>query len=204
MKMLIKKALRQIRKIIQFYYYIRLIQTPVWPEIKKFIARTESGINYIHYAKYYILYKTIIDRKPDYVLELGSGISTLIIGFALRENKKGKLVSMEESKTYSESILKNIDSSYSIETHVEETTEDTYKDFSGTRFVSIPDYSYDIVFIDGPRSKTIDLDTFFILEKNPKAFVLIDNRKRTYNAFKTKYNSYFDHLTNIGYINIKK
>src|SRR5204863_6639767 len=57
------------------------------------------------------LYKYVLKTKPKYILELGSGISTVVIAYALNSIKDQgyscKFVSMEESEPYYEQ-LKNL------------------------------------------------------------------------------------------------
>ncbi len=197
-----EKMLRLFRKVANWYYLFRLQRLPVWVEIERFKKHVTFGKTYPHYAKYYILYKTIRNLKPLYTLELGSGISSLIIGFALKENGGGVLVSMEESGEYGKEVMETIGHEYPIELHIEEAIEDKYTDFEGNRYQNIPRKPYDFIFIDGPRTKKVDLDVFYILEYCPNARVLIDNRKRTFDAFKSRFRSSFNTITNIGYINL--
>src|SRR3989344_5328602 len=199
-----EKMLRLFRKVANWYYLFLLQRLPVWDEIRRFKKYATFGKTYPHYAKYYILYRTIRGLKPLYVLELGSGISSLIIGYALKENRVGTLVSMEESEIYGKEVIKVIGHEYPIELHVEQAIEDRYADFEGNRYQNIPKKPYDFIVIDGPRTKRVDLDAFYILEYCPNARVLIDNRKRAFNAFKSRFKSSFNIITNIGYINLSK
>ena len=48
------------------------------------------------------IFDTIRVKKPNLVLDLGSGLTTLITGFALRKNGRGKVVSWEHSLEYLE------------------------------------------------------------------------------------------------------
>jgi len=186
-----------------FYYRLLLQRMPVCSEIKRFKKDSLfSNKPYKHYAKYYILYKRVKKMKPRYVLELGSGISTLIIGYALKENGKGTLISMEENSEYGKKVMSIIGDTYPVEMNIEGTVQDVYKGIKGDRYKKIPQKEYNLIFIDGPRTQDIDLDAFYILEYRPKAEVLIDNRKKTFDAFKSRFNSRFNKIINIGYINI--
>lgn len=56
-----------------------------------------------------ILVETILYKKPDLVVELGAGASTILIATALEKNGAGKLISFEENEThhsYVQSIIK--------------------------------------------------------------------------------------------------
>jgi predicted O-methyltransferase YrrM len=47
-----------------------------------------------------VLLSLVLERKPDLVVEAGSGVSTLIIAYALRHVGKGRLISLEHEHTY--------------------------------------------------------------------------------------------------------
>lgn len=49
-----------------------------------------------------ILYKDIVKHKPDLVLELGGGVSSIIITKALKDIGKGRLVSIDHEEHYAE------------------------------------------------------------------------------------------------------
>jgi len=55
-----------------------------------------------------LLLGEIIDRKPGLVCELGSGTSTIITGYALQKQNKGKLVSIDHEQEYLEKTARQI------------------------------------------------------------------------------------------------
>ena len=55
-----------------------------------------------------IIVKLIKEKQPKTIVELGSGVSTIISGYALNENGKGKIVSLEEDPTFAEVTKENI------------------------------------------------------------------------------------------------
>ena len=52
--------------------------------------------------------ETILKEKPSFILEAGSGVSTIVIGLALQLNKKGKSISLDHEMFYFENTKKNI------------------------------------------------------------------------------------------------
>lgn len=48
--------------------------------------------------------KFLLDLQPNLVVEIGSGVSTIINGYTLRETGKGKLVSLENNNLHAEKI----------------------------------------------------------------------------------------------------
>ena len=55
-----------------------------------------------------ILVKLIKEKQPGIIVELGSGVSTIISGYALGENGKGKIVSLEEDPMFAKVTKENI------------------------------------------------------------------------------------------------
>ncbi len=55
-----------------------------------------------------LLLREILIRKPENIVEFGSGVSTLITGYALQMNKKGKLTSFDHDMHYGEKTIQNL------------------------------------------------------------------------------------------------
>jgi hypothetical protein len=189
---LFAKAYRTVKRLCA----LPLFFTPAWKEVKNFQALMNNNSfgfhRYINYHKYFILYRHIRKLKPNYVLELGSGITTLVIRKALEMNGRGQLVSMDENKDFAESM-----SEYGV--RYSEAIDDEYKGIKGKRYADIPDYPYDYVFVDGPTTPTVDLDTFYVLEKNPQARVIVDIRLNTVRALQSMYNFKYKRFLNLSF-----
>ena len=199
---IVRGAVWRIHRLINTFYKIILKRTPVWPVIEDFKNKIRQYPQFTwsydrHYYKYYIIYKTVRRLKPNYVLELGSGMSTAIIAAALQENGRGALITLDESAVYGNAV-ENIVGNPVV---ISEAEQAFFQNIAGTKYRSVPARDYDLIFVDGPVTKTVDLDAFFCLEKNPKTKVLIDNRKRTSYALMEHYPGRFNRVTNIGYIN---
>jgi predicted O-methyltransferase YrrM len=54
------------------------------------------------------LYSEIRSSRPEYILDLGSGMTTLISAYALRDNGGGKVVAWEHMEEYATSITKKL------------------------------------------------------------------------------------------------
>ncbi len=151
------------------------------------------------YAKFFIIYRTVRKLKPKYILECGCGVSTPIIARAIKKNGYGTLISMEQYESFAKVVSEIVGAS--VQMNVSDVEETVYNGISGTKYKNIPDYPYDLIFVDGPTTKTVDLDTFYLLEKHPNAKVLIDCRVPTIRALQTKYKGRYNRFTNMGYIN---
>lgn len=55
-----------------------------------------------------VLLEKIFEKKPRYVLELGSGLSTLLVAYALEKIGQGRLVSVEHSRFFRALTLRNV------------------------------------------------------------------------------------------------
>lgn len=197
-------SIKYIRKVIRFYHKILLKKEPVWEDIQRFKLEVKKyqafNKGYKHWSKYYTLYKTVRNLKPKFVLECGSGISTAIIIRALEENRTGgRLISIDESSQYGDVVRDVVGNK--VEMHISPSIEAEYEGLVGTRYENIPDFPYDLIFVDGPQTKTIDLDAFILLNKYPKTKVLVDCRVATVNALKQKFGGKFNSFLNLGFIN---
>jgi len=56
----------------------------------------------------HLIISTILEKKPGTVLELGSGLSTILAGYALKKVGKGRLVSIDHQKQFTDSVNNDI------------------------------------------------------------------------------------------------
>ena len=107
-----------------------------------------------------LLLREILIHKPKNVVEFGSGVSTLIIGYALEKNEQGKLTSFEHDMHYGEKTIQNIHL-HSLESYAEvisaPITEMNINDrtckWYGIETSKIPD-KIDMLIVDGPPAGT--------------------------------------------------
>jgi len=182
-----------LRKILQIRSRRTLQRnTELWIALQDYLKKTEStGCGYIDYA---CLYETIRKYRPVEILECGTGVSTLIIAHALRENEKetgisGHVTSMEEYAEWLEMSRQLLPWQYGkyVSFVLSHTVEDRYSLFRGVRYAEIPNKVYDFVFVDGPKYKspldggaTFDFDFIHVLRNAEKPVAcLIDKRLST-------------------------
>lgn len=190
---LVVKLETVLRKLSQVRS-LRTLQrdTELWLALQCYLKRTDStGCGYIDYA---CLYETIRHSKPVEILECGTGVSTLIIAHALRENEResgiaGHVTSMEEHVEWLEMSKQLMPPQYSkyVSFELSHTIEDRYSLFRGVRYADIPNKAYDFVFVDGPKYQspldggaTFDFDFIHVLRNARKPVsCLIDKRLST-------------------------
>ena len=140
------------------------------------------------------MYSAIRERRPLEVLECGSGVSTLIIAHALKENEaqtgqRGRVTSMDEHREWSEMAARLLPQTYHpyVDFRVSETVQDQFSLFRGVRYRDVPDRAYQFVFIDGPNyhspvdgTPTFDFDFIHVLRMARQPVeALIDKRVST-------------------------
>jgi len=182
-----------LRKLLQIRSQRNLQRdAELWSALQCYLKKTKStGCGYIDYA---CLYQTIRISKPVEILECGTGVSTLIIAHALRENERetgisGHVTSMEEHVEWLEMSKQLMPPQYSkyVSFKFSHTIEDRYSLFRGVRYACIPNKAYDFVFVDGPNYKspldggaTFDFDFIHVLQNSIRPVsCLIDKRLST-------------------------
>ena len=112
------------------------------------------------------LYNFVIETKPRKIIEFGSGVSSIALAYACNylKNKHDlfcEVVSIEENKKYLENIVmpnfpsklnKYIDFKYSSLQLREYQASSGYSAY-GVSFKNIPDFSYDLIYVDAPQVK---------------------------------------------------
>lgn len=165
-----QRALIQIQK-----------RTELWNVLQAVISPS-TGCSF---SDYWALYSYIKKNKPQEVLELGSGVSTLVIAQALFENGTGRVTSMEESLEYRDATDKTIPDSLRpyIDLTVSHVMEYCWGPFAGTAYEKIPKRDYDFVFVDGPQydaATSFDADLLrLITESSKPVSAFIDMRTGT-------------------------
>lgn len=164
----------------------------LWNALQDYLNKTSStGCGHIDYA---CLYETIRKSKPVEVLECGTGVSTLIIAHALKQNEFetgviGHVTSMEEHAEWLEMSRQLLPPQYSkyVSFELSDTIEDRYSAFRGVRYTNIPNKAYDFVFVDGREydspldgGATFDFDFILVLTRADRPVGgLIDKRLST-------------------------
>ena len=176
---------------------IRLKAMPeLWSDIQHYIEK--SSATGASMSDYLTLYDEVRRLKPIEVLELGTGVSTVILVRALLDNAAegapmGRVTSMEESADWTAMARS------ALPDHIAEHAElihspkkdGIYKMFRGVQYTEIPDRPYTFVFSDGPQrhspvngDKLFDLDLIHIVLRSDRVInALVDNHYLTFYVF---------------------
>jgi len=112
-------------------------------------------------TKYPTLYRAvskILTNKPNWILESGTGTSTLVLAEAVLRVKKSdpnfkcKIVSMESVPKWFEMAKNLLPAKYNelVEIRLGQRELFEYSMFRGYAHSNIPEHPYDFVFLDGP------------------------------------------------------
>lgn len=134
------------------------------------------------------LYRTIRERRPRLILECGSGVSTLIMAYALSKNGSGRLVTLEHLDEYRQQTagwLASHSLSDIVDLRLVHLVPVKIEDREWLWYdpVSIPDETFDLVFIDGPPEATGEEARFPAMpllhdRLSPQAVIVLDDAAR--------------------------
>jgi len=108
------------------------------------------------------LVQTIRTARPDLVLELGSGVSTLLAAYALERNDAGRVYSFDAEEGFAERTRQLL-RLHGLEHRAEvrhaplqalETDGWTGRWFDTRAFATLPDAGVDLLIVDGPPRRT--------------------------------------------------
>ena len=163
--------------------------TGLWAVLSEYCGN--SGSTGVSSSDYWALYSWVRKNKPKEVLECGTGVTTVVLAYALMENErddgvKGRLTTMEEHAKWQQQAKELLPAKLTkyVDFRVSTRVEDYYSIFRGVRYANVPDRKYDFVFIDGPNStspsdgmKTFDIDYIKIVERShTPVWGVVDNR----------------------------
>lgn len=158
-------------------------------------ARSKSDSTGCNYSDYLNLYELVKKHKPRNILELGPGISSCVLAYALKENEiegyePGIITCMEESEYYFDNFKKIIPDEYMeiIKPIYSPRKTAFYKNYFGCFYSNIPGNNFDMIFIDGPHTtfpeeseKAFDADLINLIKdkKIKDSLVILDQRVST-------------------------
>ncbi len=187
------KALKIVQRITNKIAYNHLKHnSDLMNEIHEYIKKTKStGCSY---SDYWELYNFIRTKKPREVLECGTGVSTIVMAYALMENEKkdnikGRITSMEEVEEWYHMAIDLIPESLAkyVDFVLSPRVEDYYSIFRGVRYRDVPNRNYEFMFIDGPNHAapsdgdiTFNFDIFKVIKKQETpVYAIVDKRVNT-------------------------
>lgn len=147
---------------------------------------------------YYTLYKHIITYRPSYILELGCGISTVVLAGATKfvhkkYGTKPQLISMEQSHEWHDELNKIFPNELRDYVNLirSDVADEEISGMIGRHYVDTPNLPYEFVFIDGPvldkrpSGYQFDSDLYHVAcQAEQSIFSFIDGRQSTVDAYR--------------------
>jgi predicted O-methyltransferase YrrM len=136
-------------------------------------AAAGTAVTGASWSDYLTLYEQVRTFRPREILECGTGISTVVLAFALLENAAedgaapGRVTSMEDDRDWFETAQSRLPETVAevVDLVHSPKTDGFYKCFRGVQYESLPDRPYDFVFSDGPdRHSPVNGDKLFNLD----------------------------------------
>jgi len=143
---------------------------PLWRLMTHYARGT--AVTGASYSDYLTLYEQVRSLRPREILECGTGISTVVLAQALRENEaagapRGRVTSMEDDKSWFEIAATRLPAELSpyVDLVHSPKVDGFYRCFRGVQYREIPERPYDFVFSDGPdRHSPVNGDKLFNLD----------------------------------------
>lgn len=141
------------------------------------------------------LYQHVRTYRPKEILELGTGVSSVVMAHAMLANATeghdlGRITSMEEDEHWHRTAVENLPESMTgiVDIIHSPKIDGYYKMFRGVRYTEIPDRPYDFVFSDGPErhslvngDKLFDLDLILVVLRSDRPVrAIVDNHYLTF------------------------
>lgn len=152
-----------------------------------------------NYYDYWLLYSHIRKTKPHEVLELGPGLTTLVIAQALRENGAGRVTAMEDIPKWHDALDRIIPDALRphIDLRLSPCREMHWGPFRGKAYGEIPERDYEFVWIDGPsydKTREFDADILEVVARSERPVTaFVDSRLASCFFYKLVFGRRFKH-----------
>ncbi len=146
----------------------------------------------------WFLYKTVRHRNPRFILEFGSGCSTIVLTQALWDNRRessknsGYLYSIEEDPYWTEVTAKSMPEYLEglCEIWYSSLLEVDYKGIPAFRYAKIPNITPELIYLDGPTltpERQVAVDVLDIEERFQPGFCIVVDGRIQNTMFLRKY-----------------
>lgn len=176
-----------------YHTYCKFIVFKKYPQLVKIIDdyKKLSKVTGTKFTTILMVIKFLEKEKPKYMLESGTGLSTVIYAHVMKElmkktpNYEPKLISMESIEEWYDLAVKLMPKDYDeiVEIIFGPRKKYEFLMFRGYIHTNIPDYPYEFVFLDGPSysdeygSSFCADPLFLIMKKNINKLIgVIDTR----------------------------
>ena len=188
------KKIFSLTKLIYNHYGLRNLKKnqDLFETITSYLKLSDStGCSYYDY---WVLYNYVRKNRPKEILECGTGVSTIVMAYALMENIQdsyptGRITSMEDVEHWYQHASKLIPRQLNpyIDLIYSPKVEFSLSIFHGVGYRDLPARAYEFVFIDGPEATapsdgnmSFDFDFINVVKNTDQpVFAIVDKRVST-------------------------
>jgi len=131
-----------------------------------------------------IISEIILDRKPETIVECGSGVSTVVAGYLLEKNERGRIFSLENKNNFYKKnnylIARHNLQKYVSIVHAPlvecKVSDNSYEWYDATQIADLE--SIDVLIVDGPAGNRYPVLPLLFNQLSDNVFVIIDDCKR--------------------------
>lgn len=131
-----------------------------------------------------VISEIILDQKPETIVECGSGVSSVVAGYLLEKNERGRIFSLENKNNFYEKnnhlIARHNLSQYVSIVHAplveSKVNDNSYEWYDTTQIADLE--SIDVLIIDGPAGNRYPVLPLLFNQLSDNVFVIIDDCKR--------------------------
>lgn len=216
MKTLIKKTLFKIRNKIKHYHVLSktwIAHTHCrWRNKRQFKIldgyisryRSNGGLkNPFQHYKLFSLVQILQEEKPQAILELGTGLSTIFFSKYVRENRDVSLTCVDESRYWLENSRKLAEIDESDDRFCMIAAKKLFIHHSKLKQIKYDvdlENKFDCVFIDGPSSEVdgikhkdaVNTNIFDVAERALPRLIIVDIRRATVEEIRKRYGEKYD------------
>jgi hypothetical protein len=158
-------SLKILRFFLRYSCYLRLKKNT---SLLNLISKHSLNNYTIPWEDIYFNYNIVLKKKPDLILELGCGYSTITFAQALSKLDKGYLISLEQSKAWKNKtnlVCKQIDyfSKSKCKIICSDVLWKKLDDLQFSFYEKLPQCSPDIILVDGPDHKEVKGENYINL-----------------------------------------
>lgn len=158
--------IRALRFSFRYIYYFKLRNNDT---LLNLLNKHQLNNYKIPWEDIYFNYNIVLKKKPDLILELGCGYSTITFVYALSILGKGKLISLEQSKIWlnkTNLVCNKIDYFHKKNKCKIILSNASWKKIDDLQFSfyeKLPQCSPDIILVDGPDRKEVKGENYMNL-----------------------------------------
>jgi hypothetical protein len=160
----------------------RLLRSSAAAPLREFTRAQPPEALHPDYEDLWFLYRAVRERRPENVLEFGSGCSTAVIAAALAENGKGHLWSVEGDEMWADATRRALPRSLEpVVSLLHSPVREDDRDVAGWSYATLPDVDPDFVYLDGPvltNERPIAFDPLDLEHRFRPGFVMVVDGRR--------------------------